>query len=169
MKKLLLLMMLSITAAQALADDINLQINGAIIAGSCEVEAGSKNKTVEMGEALASDFSQPNIWGPKVPFELSVINCPATITTVEAAFNGPKDPHESTAYSNTGTGRGLALQIIENKTGMYMLPDGDPATAPVDATTHSATWNFSARYIRTTDSFAAGSFDTAVQVTFTYR
>ncbi|ELY5939226.1 type 1 fimbrial protein [Cronobacter malonaticus] len=104
-----------------------------------------------------------------MPFELSVINCPATITAVEAAFSGVRDPHENNAYLNNGTGRGLALQIIESNSGMYMLPDGEPATAPVAPTTHSATWDFSARYIRTNDAFAPGSFDTAVQVTFTYR
>lgn len=44
MKQILILMILTITAAQALADDIHLQINGAIMAASCEVEGGSKNK-----------------------------------------------------------------------------------------------------------------------------
>ncbi|CCJ96039.1 hypothetical protein BN131_3712 [Cronobacter malonaticus 681] len=60
MKQILILMILTITAAQALADDIHLQINGAIMAASCEVEGGSKNKTVEMGEAL---FPNPTTGG----------------------------------------------------------------------------------------------------------
>ncbi|ELY7393284.1 type 1 fimbrial protein [Cronobacter universalis] len=169
MKRLLLLLIAMVAAGSAMADDITLQINGAITAGSCEVDTASQTKTVEMGQALASAFSQPYAYGPWVPFELSVTHCPATASTVEAVFNGQRDPREGTAYANMGTGRGLALQVIDTKTRMYMLPGGDPAIETVDAATHSATYEFSARYIRTTDTFAAGSFETAVQVIFTYR
>ncbi|EOI3443685.1 fimbrial protein [Cronobacter turicensis] len=164
MKKLLLLMLV-IVAAQAQADDINLQINGTITAGSCDVDAASKNKTVEMGQAVASDFS----YGLWVPFELSVINCPANVTSVDAAFTGQLDTYVSTAYANTGTGRGVALQVADSKSMMYMLPGGDKVTEPVDAMTHGATFTMRARYVRTSSLFVPGTFESAVQVTFTYR
>ncbi|EKY3120156.1 type 1 fimbrial protein [Cronobacter turicensis] len=164
-----LLLMLVIVAAQAQADDINLQINGTITAGSCDVDAASKNKTVEMGQAVASDFSDTAVYGPWVPFELSVINCPATVTSVDAAFSGQLDAHNSTAYANTGTGHGVALQVVDSKNMMYMLPGGDKSTEPVEATTHSATFRMSARYVRTSSLFIPGTFESAVQVTFTYR
>ncbi|ELY3456298.1 type 1 fimbrial protein [Cronobacter sakazakii] len=169
MKKLLLLIMFALGAHRALADDINLQVNGAIIASACDVESASKNKTVDMGIATADAFSQPSTYGPWVPFELSVMNCPVATMAVDATFSGELDPTNSTAYRSTGTGKGLALQLVDGKNNMYMLPGGDKYTETVDEATHSATFQLRARYVRTTEPLVPGTFESAVQVTFTYR
>ncbi|EOC1299823.1 fimbrial protein [Cronobacter dublinensis] len=169
MKRLMMVMMLCMTAAQTFADDINVRIQGAITASACDVDTASLNKTVDMGEANARDYAQPYTNGPRVPFELKVINCPTTISSVDAVSSGLKDAYDNRAYTNTGTGSGIALQVFNTKDGMFMLPGGATITERVDPATHSATFQLAANYTRTSQGFAPGSFQSVMLVTFTYR
>ncbi|EKK5268411.1 type 1 fimbrial protein [Cronobacter dublinensis] len=169
MKRLMMVMMLCMTAAQTFADDINVQILGAITASACDVDTASLNKTVDMGEATARDFSQPYTNGPWVPFELKIINCPTSVSYVDAESAGQADTFDNRAYANTGTGGGVALMVVNNKNGKYLLPGGATISEWVDAASHSATFQLSAFYTRTTQAFTPGSFNSVMQVTFTYR
>ncbi|WP_423739376.1 fimbrial protein [Cronobacter sakazakii] len=163
------LFLLALSTSQALAIIAPLTCRLISSASACDVESASKNKTVDMGIATADAFSQPSTYGPWVPFELSVMNCPVATTAVDATFSGELDPTNSTAYRSTGTGKGLALQLVDGKNNMYMLPGGDKYTETVDEATHSATFQLRARYVRTTEPLVPGTFESAVQVTFTYR
>ncbi|MDT3666337.1 fimbrial protein [Cronobacter dublinensis] len=169
MKRLMMLTMLCMTAVQTFANDINVQIQGAITASACELDSASQNKTVEMGLALASDLPRMYDTGPWIPFELNVINCPPTITAINAGFSGRPDMFNSTAYANIGTGSGVGLQVMDDKNGMYLGPVGGQAVESVNPTTHIATFHLSARYINTMQALVPGSFKSVMQVTFTYR
>lgn len=169
MKRLFLATLLCMAACQTLADDITVQIQGAITANACDVDTGSKNKTVDMGKASASDFSQPHANGPWVPFELKIINCPASVSYVDAESAGQADTFDNRAYANTGTGGGVALLVLNNKNGKYLLPGGATIPEWVDAASHSATFQLSAAYTRTNQAFTPGSFNSVMLVTFTYQ
>ncbi|WP_024555132.1 fimbrial protein [Franconibacter helveticus 513] len=167
--KFLIALLTLVFTCPLLAVDITVQLTGSITASTCVVDAASQNKTVEMGEALTADYPDINDRGPWVPFTLDIKNCPESVTMVNATFNGETDPNGLNTFLNSGTGEGLGLQVKNDKTSIYIMPNSSPLIEMVDPLEHSATYELSARYLRTSQTMKAGTFLSTLLVTFTYQ
>ncbi|ALB66174.1 fimbrial protein [Cronobacter dublinensis] len=165
---ILLCMLCAMGSAGVRADQVTLQVTGTIRGAGCEVDSASKNLQIALGDAPAGSFQQAGKTGDWINFSLSVINCPATTTTVTATFTGASAPTDTRYYANTGTGAGLALELSTGDHSTTLRP-GATLIKPVNPDDHSAPFPLAARYVATGEKLVAGTFQSAIQVTFTYQ
>ena len=167
MKKPGLLLLLGLVTC-AHADEIALQMTGNIFANTCVVDGASKNLTVDLGQAASGDFKDVGDTGQWKAFSLKVSHCPATLTLATAFFNGQADSAHPTKFANTGSAKGLALELADPQDNILIAPQAN-FNVLIDQNTHSATFPLAARYYTTSMPVTAGTFSSTVQVTFTYQ
>lgn len=150
------------------ADDVVVNVTGRIAASPCNVDAGTTNQTVDLGQAVATDFKQAGAGSKWHDFDLKLSGCPATTTYAAALFMGQPDPTSTTKFANLGTSTGLALDI-ENRNHDTSYGPNDRFTVPVNDSDHKATFPLSARMYSTSGTVTGGSFSSVVQVVFIYN
>jgi minor fimbrial subunit len=121
-----------------------------------------------MGKATSGQFRQVGATGEWVDFQMSLSNCPASITQVTSTFNGVADADAPNYFASTGTGTGVGLEL---STGDHSktLSAGSEIATPVNSSDGTVTLPLAARYVATTGNATAGTFTSVVQVTFTYE
>ena len=166
-KKIVLFLTLSLMA-HAYADEIQVQMTGNIYANTCIVDSASKNLTVDLGQAASSDFKDIGDTGPWKKFELHVTHCPKTLTLANAFFYGQADGAHPTRFANTGSAKGLALELADPQDNILLAPQAS-FNVLINQNDHTATFPLAARYYATSMPVSAGTFSSVVQVTFTYQ
>lgn len=167
MKKLFLCIALGLIS-QAYADDIQVQMTGNIYANTCIVDSASKNLTVDLGQAASSQFKDVGDTGEWKTFSLTVTHCPRTVTLANAYFYGQADSAHPTKFANTGSAKGLALELADRQDNILIAPQAS-FNVLVNQNDHTATFPLSARYYATSMPISAGTFSSVVSVTFTYQ
>lgn len=152
----------------ARADVIQLQMTGNIYANTCAVDSASQNLTVDLGQDSASNFRNIGDTGEWKDFDLTLSQCPATLTLVTAQFKGQADGSHPTKFANTGTAGGLALELADRQDKILIAPQASFSVS-VNQSDHTADFPLSARYYATREPVTAGTFSATVQVTFTYQ
>lgn len=167
MKKIVFMVAMGLMA-HAWADDVEMQIVGNIFANTCNVDSASKNLTVDLGQASAGDFKDVGDTGNWKEFELHVTNCPRSLTLANAFFYGQADSAHPTKFANTGTAKGLALELADPQDNILLAPQAS-FNVQINQNDHTATFPLAARYYATSMPVSAGTFSSVVQVTFTYQ
>lgn len=167
MKRVLFLLFTGLMA-QACADEIQIQMKGNIYANTCVVESASKNLTVDLGQAASGDFKDVGDTGEWKAFSLNVTHCPTTLTLANAFFYGQADSVHPTKFANTGSAKGLALEIADPQDNVLIAPQAS-FNVLINQNDHTATFPLAARYYATSMPVSAGTFSSVVQVTFTYQ
>ncbi|WP_330983426.1 MULTISPECIES: fimbrial protein [Enterobacterales] len=167
MKKLLTVLLLGL-ACQALADEIPIHIHGNIVANTCQVDSASQNLTVNLGQAVAKDFKQVGDDGEWKNFDLTLSKCPTSIVLATATFHGQADSVHPTKFANTGSAKGLALELSDPQDQILIAPDASFSVL-VNQSNHTADFPLAARYYTTSTPVSAGTFSSVVQVTFIYQ
>ncbi|WP_105699868.1 fimbrial protein [Cronobacter dublinensis] len=168
MKKIFLFIILCGIFHYASADSVAVLITGNITGSTCMVDSASKNLHVDMGEASAGTFRQAGATGEWIDFQLSLSRCPAAITQVTSTFNGTADADAPDYFANKGTGSGVALEL-STRDHSNMLSAGSQLMTPVNSSDGTVAIPLSARYVATTGNAKGGSFESVVEVTFTYE
>jgi len=121
----------------------------------------------------------------EIPFEVAyeqiaadvtpgTANSIATITTsnccriCRATFHGQADGAHPTKFANTGTAGGLALELADRPDKMLIAPEASFSVL-INQSDHTADFPLAARYYATSMPVTAGTFNSIVQVTFTYQ
>lgn len=167
MKKIMLLTLLGLMTS-AHADDINLQITGHIYANTCVVDSASRNLTVDLGQATATSFKSVGDTGEWKEFSLKVSHCPSSLTLSNAFFYGQPDSVHPTKFANTGSAKGLALELADRQDNILISPQAS-FNVVINKSDHTAECPLAARYYATSTPVSAGTFNSVVQVTFTYQ
>lgn len=167
MKKILLLLIPGVLSP-AFADSIEVQMTGNIYANTCVIDSASKNLTVDLGQAASSDFKDVGDTGEWKAFSLKVTHCPATLALANAFFYGQADSVHPTKFANTGSAKGLALEIADRQDNILIAPQAS-FNVPINQDDRTATFPLAARYYATSMPISAGTFSSIVQVTFTYQ
>lgn len=162
-----LLCILFAAACSSYADDINLQIQGSVYATTCSVSNDTKNKVVDMGAAPVSDYAASGASGPWVDFQLSLSDCPASIRMVGAKFDGEKAALTASLFANQGTGTGIGLELRKDDQGATIMPGSQEYYVPDQQ--NNVVIPLTARYVRTQEALNPGTFQSIIQLTFTYR
>lgn len=162
------LFVLIVLTAGAHAEDIQMQITGNIFANTCAVDSASKNLTVDLGQAETGTFKDVGDTGEWKDFELKVTNCPSTLMLANAFFYGQADSAHPTKFANTGSAKGLALELGDRQDNILIAPQASFNVA-INQNDHTATFPLAARYYATSMPVSAGTFSSVVQVTFTYQ
>lgn len=167
MKKIIALLALGLIA-QAHADDIQIQMTGNIYANTCVIDSASRNLTVNLGQAVSGNFKDVGDTGDWKDFSLLLTHCPTTRSLVTAFFYGQADSAHPTKFANTGSAKGLALELADRQDKILIAPQA-AFSVPINTADHTATFPLAARYYATSMPVSAGTFSSVIQVTFTYQ
>ncbi|MFK3709719.1 MULTISPECIES: fimbrial protein [Leclercia] len=161
----LLVLLASLPAS---ATDVLLSIKGNIYDTACEVDSTSQNKVVNLGQAVASDFKAVGDTGVWKNFDITISHCPQSLTLATINLEGQRDTLHPFKFANTGTARGLALELADRTDSIILAPESR-FNAVIDPVTHTADFPMAARYYASHTPVSAGEFSSVVQFTFTYQ
>lgn len=166
-KPALIMVALSSVSAFA-ADAVNINITGRVVASPCNVNSGSSDLAVELGQNIqASSLFTAGSGSTPVPFDLALTNCPVGTSAVKVAFSGTADGASPTMYQSTGTATPLAVELSDATTSA-ILGNGSSLTQSVlgDST---VTYKLKARAYTAAGSVTPGTITSVVVADFTYQ
>ena len=148
--------------------DASLTLSGKVVASPCTVDTDTVNKTVELGSLQRRDLQTAGEGGEWQDFDLLLTNCPAGTTKVTATVSGMPDPQDATAWKNSGTSTNMALRIASRDRSQAFAPGGS-LDQNVNISTRSASFPLSARMFTPQGSATAGTFQSIMNVEFTWQ
>ncbi|HCH39992.1 MAG TPA: type 1 fimbrial protein, partial [Enterobacter sp.] len=125
-------------------------------------------KVVNLGQAVASDFKAPGDVGVWKNFDITISHCPQSLTLATINLEGQRDRLHPFKFANTGTAKGLALELGDRTDSIILAPEAR-FNAVIDPITHSADFPMAARYYASYVPVHAGEFSSTVLFTFTYQ
>lgn len=167
MKKTALIMALTLLS-QAHAEDIQIEMRGNIYANTCIVDSASKDLTVNLGQAVSSDFKNVGDTGTWKAFSLSVSHCPQTLMLANAFFTARPTAFIRQSLPTPVAPKGWRWSLGDPQDNILLAPQAS-FNVLIDQNTHTATFPLAARYYVTSMPISAGTFSSVVQVTFTYQ
>ncbi|HID8743616.1 TPA: fimbrial protein [Enterobacter mori] len=148
--------------------DASLTLTGNVVASPCTVDTDTVNKTVDLGTLQRRDLQTAGEGGEWQDFDLLLTNCPAGTTKVTATVSGTPDTQDATAWKNSGTSGNMALRIANRDRSQTVAP-GDSLAQNVNISTRSASFPLSARMFTPLGSATAGTFQSVMNVDFTWQ
>ncbi|MCU6663847.1 fimbrial protein [Silvania hatchlandensis] len=161
-------LILLLTSLSAPATDVMLSIKGNIYDIACQVDSTSQNKVVDLGQAVASDFKRVGDTGTWKNFDITLSRCPRSLTLATIQLEGERDTTHPFKFANTGTAKGLALELADRNDSIILAPESR-FNAVIDPVSHTADFPMAARYYASHTPVSAGEFSSVVQFTFTYQ
>lgn len=150
-------------ACPAYAAEIN--IGGHVVASPCVVDIASQNQSVNFGQLLR-DRARRKCFRVEI-LRGELFKCPAGTTSVDVTFNGQPAVEDPTLYASTGTASNAAVQMVQDTNKAQVQGNGSSMNVPVDAQ-RKATFLLAGRVI-VSDTTLPGTFNSLVQMNFTYR
>lgn len=141
-----------------------VNISGKVTAAPCTVDA-SMNQTLDFGDIESQTLRMAGAGSPWRAFSLTLSLCPASTRKATVTFDGTPDPQDATAFAQTGTASGVALQLSD---GSVTLADKSSLTALVD-TSRNVTFPLTARIYSPEGKNKVGTFRSVVQVSLSYQ
>ena len=153
----------------AMADPVNINVTGKVVASPCTVNNGNSDLNVDLGTTIqASSFVNAGDATPAKGFNLTLTGCPVGTNNVTATFTGmAASAPQTTMYKNTGTATSLAVELSISDLGT-ILSNNASVTRPVQVG-RTVTFPLSARAVASTGSVAPGTIVALVQANFTYN
>ncbi len=155
-----------LTTAALPAKAVDINISGLVVASPCVVDTTSVNQTVEFGQLLTTDFKTAGSAGAWKAFSLLLTHCPASTTRVTTVLTGT--PAATAGYfANSGTATDAVLQLT-NADYTTTYTTGSTIQILVDSA-REATFPLAARVVSPNGTMGPGTFESLVQVDFTYQ
>lgn len=165
MKRMWLVMAAGMISSGVQATDLNM--TGIVLASPCTVDTGSISQDVDFGQLLNTDLRTAGDASAWKPFEVKLVNCPASTTSVKVTFSGTRASTDATLYANAGSAINAAVQMAQAANKSLVQGDGSSMTVAVDAQ-HNATYALAGR-VMSTGNAGPGTFRSVVQMGFTYQ
>lgn len=153
----------------AIADPVNINITGKVVASPCVVNNGNSDLNVDLGTTIqASTLATAGAGTGPTTFSLVLSSCPVGTNNVAVTFTGSAaSAPQTTLYKNTGTATPLAVELSTSDTGTILGNSSMISRAvQVDRT---VTYPLSARAVTATGSVTPGTIIALVQANFTYN
>jgi major type 1 subunit fimbrin (pilin) len=154
----------TLLAGSALAETATIDFKGTITGSTCtfttpngaiDLQIGSVNKSV-FTDGSASD------WAGSKSFTWT--NCNVSLITM--TFIGNADPNNPSLFEVTGGATGVGIQLAKSNTSNVRIgPNSVETVAPSGGT---ATYSFTARYLKSKDPVTAGQANATITVVLTY-
>ncbi|MBL5826385.1 fimbrial protein [Serratia fonticola] len=151
----------------AIADPVNINITGKVVASPCAVDTASVSQDVDFGQVRLNEMRAAGNASDWKPFQVRLVNCPQNTTSVTVTFSGIPASNDATLYANAGTAPNATVQLAQDANRTLVQGVGSTMTVPVDEQ-HNATYALAGRLI-VTDDTGAGTFSSVVQMNFTYQ
>ena len=143
-----------------------IKLTGKVIANPCIVDTSTLNKQVELPKGQVRRLAAAGTGGEWVDFQLQLNKCPVYLTHVTVNFSGTPDNNDINAFKNNGTSKNVALQLKAQDT---IYGNGTSMRTAIDAVSHKANFPLSARMYTSTGDTSSGTFNSVVNLTFTYQ
>ncbi|MBB3226977.1 type 1 fimbria pilin [Luteibacter sp. Sphag1AF] len=146
-----------------------ITVRGAIEQGTCELSVGSRDKKVELKAITLADLPASGVIPAGGDFQLQVINCSPGLVDATFTFTGRGDPIDPLRWLNTGTARGVAVELTDAK-GATIDANGKNNARTVAVTAGQATIDLIAAYWRVSGTAArSGSVLAEATVEMSYE
>lgn len=152
-----------------LADAVNINITGNVVASPCVVNNNNSNLSVDLGQTIqAGTLATAGAGTALTPFNLSLTACPVGTNNVTVTFTGTAAAAPQTnMYLNTGVATPLAIELSSGGLGT-VLGNNSTLTMPV-LVNRTVTFPLLARAVTSTGNVTAGSIVAVIQANFTYN
>lgn len=164
---LLVLLAMAMGYNNAIADPVNINISGNVVASPCVVNNNNSDLNVDLGTSIQANTLETAGAGttPKA-FNLLLTSCPVGTSNVTVTFTGTAAAAPQTnMYLNTGVATPLAVEL---SSGGTILGNSSTLTQAVQAD-RTVTYALSARAVTPTGNVMPGSIIALVQANFTYN
>ncbi|CAI1564538.1 fimbrial protein [Serratia fonticola] len=165
----LALLVMTVGYNVALADPVNINITGRVVASPCVVNNNNNALNVDLGQTIqASTLATAGAGTPLTPFNLSLTACPVGTNNVTVTFTGTAAAAPQTnMYLNTGDATPLAVELSSGGLGTVL---GNNSTLTMSVLgNRTVTFPLLARAVTSTGSVTAGSITAVVQANFSYN
>ncbi|HFS5794060.1 TPA: fimbrial protein [Citrobacter werkmanii] len=160
-------------AAHNTSDSVQVSIVGSIISNPCNV---SVPNNVFLGSYSQSDLHIAGGNTASIPFNISLTNCPASVSKVTISFSGqpyPDSNYASAIYANTAVVNaaddlGLQLFNADGKT-LVNLANGTSYDVDIDSSTHAAKLPMISRMYTPHGEVTSGNFASVVTLNFAWQ
>lgn len=151
--------------AHADDDTVTINVTGNIIAQPCQVDSGSKQINVDLGDIDSADvMTNGQVSTPKA-FDIKLVNCPKGTSNVLATYTGTGD---GGGWKNTGTATGVQLLLCTLSTCEYNSRISATSTKSYSVTEGSVTIPQWAAVYSSGDGMA-GTLAATMTISFTYN
>ena len=160
--------LLIITLACSGVQATELNITGDVLASACIVESSSANQEIDFEQLRSTDLKEAGSNTDWKPFTIKLVNCPVTTRQATVMFTGNPDRDDPTLYANNGTAKNIAVQLVTEADKTAVKGDKSKLTVPVTAE-HSALFSLAGRLYSVKGNASSGTFNSLVQLSFTYN
>lgn len=152
----------------AVQADSSISVSGNVVASPCTIDTDTVNKVVELGSLQQFSLRSAGAGGDWQDFDLVLTNCPAGTANVTAQLSGTVDTQDATAWKNSGTSTNMALRIASRDHSTAYAP-GSSLQQSINTSNRSASFPLSARMFTPQGSATAGTFQSVMNVDFTWQ
>jgi type 1 fimbria pilin len=151
------------------AANVTVNFQGSFVTPTCNFSVNGGNST-NIGTYPYTYFDT-NTSTPAVQIPIVATGCTTGINTIHLGFSGAADSSNSQLFAvNRGSGvTGVAIELLYNAQSTRIQPGSTVNWAGVDPGRPTNTWNFWARFYKTTGAMGAGSINVPITIQFTYN
>ena len=170
-KKFLALMIASMTvlgASSAMAQNSSsLRINGVITASSCDVDTTGLT-SVSLPSVTQKDFKGKGSSAGEKHFNISVTECPNTVSAVQVKVSGTADSTDSNLLAiDSGEGMAEGIAIAFGAQGQPLAVN-DSVGIPKPVKNGATEFDMTAKYVATSDVVTSGGISASAQINLVY-
>ena len=170
----LFLIVFSQVCSAAYAEDVTVQINGAILAQSCNVKSSDLTKNVIFDDINPQDLIPTGSTTASTKVSIGLENCTGNVNNMSYMFSGTGDESNPAllkitgkpSTSSEGLATGLAIEILDMN--QKAVPLNQKQTFSQSVTTSTYDFNFYLRYKSTSSTIGAGDASSLLYLDFYY-
>lgn len=147
---------------------LDLNISGTVVASPCTVDISSVSQDVNFGTVRNTDLKEAGSVSDWKSFTVNLNSCPASTSKAKVTFTGNPAAEDATLYTNAGSASNVAVQMAADSNKTQILGNGTSMTVDIDAQ-HKAEYQLAGRLISVNGNTGAGTFESIVQMNFTYQ
>lgn len=165
----------NILCSAAYAEDVTVQINGAILSQSCNVKSSDLTKNVIFDDINPQDLSSAGSTTASTKVSIGLENCTVNVKNMSYMFSGTGDDSNPSllkvtgkpSTSSEGLATGLAIEILDMN--QKAVPLNQKQTLSQSVTTSTYDFNFYLRYKSTSSVIGAGDASSLLYLDFYYE
>ncbi|WP_426817300.1 fimbrial protein [Winslowiella sp. 2C04] len=170
-----LLLIISGFYSSAYAVDVQVQINGALLAQSCNVKSSDLTKNVIFDDINPSSFTTVGATGDPKEVSIALENCTGNVNQMSYMFSGNADESNPNLLKITGTSEGssgnlasgLAIEILDMNKKALPLNEKQSFNQVITSSTYD--FKFFLRYKSTSAKISPGDASSLLYLDMYYE
>jgi type 1 fimbria pilin len=151
------------------AANVTVNFQGSFVTPTCNFSVNGGN-SANIG-TYPNTYFNTNTSTPTVQIPIVATGCTTGINTIHLGFSGAADASNNQLFAvNRGSSvTGVAIELLYNAQSTRLRPGSTADWIGVDPSRPTNTWNFWARFYKTTGPIAAGNINVPITINFTYN